>query len=165
MAHLSVSVSATTRAARPGEVDGRHYHFLTRAAFEQAVKDGRFLEWVEYGGNLYGTLRSDVEGRLAAGDDVILEIELQGARAMRRSLSDATFVFLAPPSAAELAERLRGRGTESENAVATRLRIAEQELAAAREFDHVVVNDVVKKAAADVAAIIRANRGAPTEGD
>jgi guanylate kinase len=138
---------------------------MTRAAFEQAVKDGLFLEWVEYGGNLYGTLRSDVEGRLAAGDDVILEIELQGARAMRRSLSDATFVFLAPPSAAELAERLRGRGTESENAVATRLRIAEKELAAAREFDHVVVNDVVKQAAADVAAIIRAIRGAQTEGD
>ena len=85
---------------------------MTRAAFEQAVEEGRFLEWVEYGGNLYGTVRSDVEGRLAAGDDVILEIELQGARAMRRSLSDATFVFLAPPSAAELAERLRGRGTE-----------------------------------------------------
>jgi guanylate kinase len=138
---------------------------MTRAAFEQAVAEGRFLEWVEYGGNLYGTLCSDVGGRLAAGDDVILEIELQGARAMRRSLSDATFVFLAPPSAAELAERLRGRGTESEKAVSTRLQIAERELAAAREFDHVVVNDVVKRAAADVAAIIRAHRGAQTEGE
>jgi guanylate kinase len=114
---------------------------------------------------LYGTLGSDVECRLAAGDDVILEIELQGARAVRRSLSDATFVFLAPPSAAELAERLRGRGTESEKAVATRLQIAEQELAAAREFDYVVVNDVVKRAAADVAAVISARRSAQTEGE
>jgi guanylate kinase len=138
---------------------------MTRAAFEQAIEQGRFLEWVEYGGNLYGTLHSDVEGRLAAGDDVILEIELQGARVMRRSLSDATFVFLAPPSAAELADRLRGRGTESEKAVATRLRIAEQELAAAREFDHVVVNDVVKRAATEVAAIISAHRSAQTEGE
>ena len=138
---------------------------MGRAAFEQAIAEGRFLEWVEYGGNLYGTLRSDVESRLASGDDVILEIELQGARAMRRALSDATFVFLAPPSAAELAERLRGRGTESEQTIATRLRIAEQELAAAREFDHVVINAVAQRAAADVAAIIRARRGAQTEGE
>jgi guanylate kinase len=138
---------------------------MTRAAFEQAVAEGLFLEWVQYGGNLYGTLRSDVEGRLAVGDDVILEIELQGARAMRRELLDATFVFLAPPSAAELAERLRGRGTESEQAMATRLHIAERELAAAREFDHVIVNDVAGRAAADVAAIIRAHRGVQTEGE
>jgi guanylate kinase len=138
---------------------------MERAAFERAVAEGRFLEWVEYGGYLYGTLRSDVEGRLARGDDVILEIELQGARALRRALPQATSVFLAPPSAAELAERLRGRGTESAQAVETRLRIAEQELAAAREFDYVVINDVAGRAAAEVADIIRAQRAAQTEGE
>ena len=107
---------------------------------------------------MYGTLRAEVEGRLASGDDVILEIELQGARAVRAALPEATLVFLAPPSAAELAQRLRGRGTETAAAVATRLRIAEEELAAAREFDHVVVNDRAERAAAEVAALIRARR-------
>ena len=138
---------------------------MSRQAFERAAEEGRFLERVEYGGNLYGTLRSDVEGRLAVGDDVILEIELQGARNMRKVLPGATFIFLAPPSAAELAQRLRGRGTESPQAVTTRLRIAEKELAAASEFELVVVNDEAERAAAEVAGIIRARRSAQSEGD
>jgi len=131
---------------------------MSREQFERAASDGRFLEWVQYGDNLYGTLRSEVEGRLAAGDDVILEIELQGARAVRGALPEATFVFLAPPSAAELAQRLRGRATETPAAIATRLRVAEKELAAAREFDHVVVNDRAERAAEEIAATIRAKR-------
>jgi len=155
---ISTSVSATTRAPRLGEVDGREYHFLSRVAFEEAVRADRFLEWVEYGGNLYGTLRSEVDDRLGDGQDVILEIELQGARAVRERLPAATFVFLAPPSAAELAQRLRGRATETDEAILTRLSIAERELAAAREFDHVVVNDDVDRAAAAIAAVIEARR-------
>lgn len=155
---VATSVSATTRAPRPGEQDGREYHFMSRADFEAAVEAGEFLEWVEYSGNLYGTLRREVEGRLALGDDVILEIELVGARAVRRALPEAIAVFIAPPSMAELAQRLRGRGTESDEIIARRLRIAETEVAAAGEFDHVVVNDDAERAAREVAAIIKARR-------
>ena len=152
------SVSATTRAPRPGEVDGREYHFLDEKTFRAAVAAGDFLEWVEYSGNLYGTLRSEVEARLAAGDDVILEIELIGARAVRKTMPEAISVFIAPPSMAELAERLRGRGTETAAAIAKRLHRAETEVAAAEEFDHVVVNDEAGRAADEVAAIIEAQR-------
>jgi guanylate kinase len=148
-------VSATTRSPRPGERDGEHYHFLSREAFEAEVDAGAFLEWVEYSGNRYGTLRSDVERRLDAGYDVILEIELRGARAVRRSLPDVAMVFIAPPSVADLAERLRRRATDSDEAIAIRLEIAATELAAADEFDLVVVNDVAERAAAEVAAFIR----------
>jgi guanylate kinase len=151
-------VSATTRSPRPGEVDGREYRFLTRDAFERAVGEGRFLEWVEYSGDLYGTSRADVDEKLAAGDDVILEIELQGARAVRQALPEAVSVFVAPPSLAELATRLKGRGTETPAAIARRLNIAEREVAAAEEFDHIVINDDAERAAAQVADIIRTQR-------
>jgi guanylate kinase len=152
------SVSATTRAPRPGETDGGEYHFLDEPAFRAAVAAGDFLEWVEYSGNLYGTLRSEVEARLAAGDDVIREIELIGARAVRATMPEAISVFIAPPSMAELAQRLRGRGTETAAAIAKRLDRAETEVAAAKEFDHVVVNDDAGRAADEVAAIIEAQR-------
>lgn len=155
---MVTSVSATTRAPRPGEVDGREYRFLTEAAFRGAVAAGDFLEWVEYSGNLYGTLRSEVQAKLHAGDDVILEIELIGARAVRTSMPEAISVFIAPPSMAELAERLRGRGTETPAAIARRLHRAEAEVAAAEEFDHVVVNDDAGRAADEVVAIIEAQR-------
>jgi len=151
-------VSATTRAARPGEQDGREYFFTDRAAFQRGVAAGDFLEWVEYSGNLYGTLRAEVDGKLTRGDDVILEIELVGARAVRNALPDATAVFVAPPTMAELSQRLRGRGTESDEAIARRLSIAQTEVAAAGEFDHVVVNDDAERAAAEVAAIIEERR-------
>jgi len=131
---------------------------MDEAAFRAAVKSGDFLEWVEYSGNLYGTLRSEVEARLAAGDDVILEIELIGARAVRKTMPEAISVFIAPPSMAELAERLRGRGTETAAAIAKRLHRAETEVAAAKEFDHVVVNDEAGRAADEVAAIIEGQR-------
>lgn len=156
--HVTTSVSATTRPPRPGEIDGREYHFMSRTAFENAVTAGDFVESVEYSGNLYGTLRADVESRLAAGEDVILEIELQGARAVRRSLPGATALFIAPPTMVELAERLRGRGTETNEAITRRLRIAETEVAAAKEFDAVIVNDDAGRAAAEVAAIIEERR-------
>ena len=131
---------------------------MDEAAFRAAVASGDFLEWVEYSGNLYGTLRSEVEARLAAGDDVILEIELLGARAVRKTMPEAISVFIAPPSMAELAERLRGRGTETAAAIAQRLHRAETEVAAAKEFDHVVVNDEAGRAADEVAAIIEGQR-------
>jgi guanylate kinase len=152
------SVSATTRGPRPGESDGREYYFMDEPAFRAAIDAGDFLEWVEYSGNLYGTLRSDVERKVAAGDDVILEIELIGARAVRKTMPQAISVFIAPPSMAELAERLRGRGTETAAAIAKRLHRAEAEVAAAEEFDHVVVNDDAGRAADEVAAIIAAQR-------
>ena len=155
---MVTSVSATTRAPRPGEVDGREYHFLDEATFRGAVASGDFLEWVEYSGNLYGTLRSEVEAKLRAGDDVILEIELIGARAVRTSMPEAISVFIAPPSMSELAERLRGRGTETAAAIAKRLHRAETEVAAAKEFDHVVLNDEAGRAADEVAAIIEGQR-------
>ena len=139
-------------------MDGREYHFLDETTFRGAVAAGDFLEWVEYSGNLYGTLRSEVEAKLAAGDDVVLEIELIGARAVRETMPEAISVFIAPPSMAELAERLRGRGTETAAAIAKRLHRAETEVAAAEEFDHVVVNDEAGRAADEVAAIIEGQR-------
>lgn len=154
--NVVTSVSATTRTPRPGERDGDHYRFLTRAQFREAVAAGKFLEWVDYGGNLYGTLRSDVEAKLAAGYDVILEIELQGARAIRTAIPQARLIFVAPPSVGELARRLHGRATDSEAAIARRLEIAKAEIAAEHEFDDVVVNADAQQAAAEVAAIIGA---------
>lgn len=161
---IESTVSATTRAARAGETDGTHYHFLSRHAFQQAVAAGRFLEWVEYGGELYGTLHSEVDDRLANGLDVILEIELQGARRVRALRPEATAIFIAPPSLNELGRRLRGRGTETDESIARRLTIAEGEMAAAREFDAVVVNDDAERAAAETTALIERRR-APPVGD
>jgi guanylate kinase len=156
--HVVTSVSATTRAPRPGEADGREYYFMSEPDFRAAIGAGDFLEWVEYSGNLYGTLRGDVERKIAAGDDVVLEIELIGARTVRGTMPEAISVFIAPPSMSELAERLRGRGTETAAAIAKRLHRAETEVAAAEEFDHVVVNDDAGRAADEVAAIIEAQR-------
>jgi guanylate kinase len=158
LGRVATSVSATTRLPRPGEMNGREYSFMSRADFERAVGDGRFLEWVDYGGNLYGTLCREVEDKLARGDDVVLEIELTGARAVRAALPGSTAVFIAPPSMAELADRLRKRGTESDDAIARRLHIAVAEVAAAGEFDHVVVNDDAARAAAEVVSVIEDRR-------
>jgi len=155
---LSAAISATTRRPRPGEADRHHYHFMTREEFQAAVHAGEFLEWVEYDGNLYGTLRREVTERLAAGQDVILEIELVGARAVHAALPQAVSVFVAPPTLADLRARLEHRGTEADETIAARLRIAETEVAAASEFDFVVVNDQAEQAAAELAAIITKTR-------
>jgi guanylate kinase len=149
-----LSVSATTRAPRPGEVDGVQYHFVTRTEFERMVDDGEMLEWAEYAGNSYGTPRGPVEERLAAGTYALLELELQGARQVRKAMPDARLVFLAPPSREELARRLVGRGTEDEAAIAARLDVAEIELAAACEFDVVLVNDTVQHAAEELVRLL-----------
>ena len=147
---LWLSVSATTRAPRAGEEEGRHYVFLDRAAFERQVAAGGFLEWAEFAGNLYGTPRGAVQQRLDAGQPVLLEIELEGARQVRRSFPAGFQVLLQPPSFEELERRIRGRGTDSEEAIARRLARAREELEAAAEFDAVVVYDDLDRALADL---------------
>ena len=149
-----LSVSATTRAPRGGEVEGESYFFLKRPSFEQRVGEGGLLEWAEFAGNLYGTPRQPVEERLAQGRPVLLEIELEGARQVRRSFPAAVQVFLEPPSFAELERRIRGRGTDSEEAIARRLARAREELAAAGEFDARIVNGDLERALAELEALM-----------
>lgn len=148
------SISATTRPRRAGEIDAREYHFLDRAEFERRVAAGDFVEWAEYGGNLYGTLRAEVERGLGSGRHVVLDIEVAGSRQVRQQFPQAVQVFVLPPSAAALAQRLRGRNTEDPATVARRLEIAGRELEAAREYEYVVVNDDVVDAVSQVAAIL-----------
>lgn len=135
-----LSVSATTRAPRPGEVDGADYFFLDDRRFDELIAHDGLLEWAAFAGNRYGTPRAPVQQHRAAGRPVLLEIEVQGARQVRQAVPDATLVFLAPPDAQVLRERLTGRGTEDPEAIARRLAAAQEELAAAGEFDHVLVN-------------------------
>jgi guanylate kinase len=151
---VTYSVSATTRPMRAGEANGRHYHFLERPEFERRVAAGEFVEWAEYGGNLYGTLQAEVDKGLATGRHVVLDIEVMGARQVRQRCPDSVQVFVLPPSAAVLAQRLRGRNTEDRATVDRRLAIAAAELEAAGEYEYVVVNDDVVDAVAQVAAII-----------
>lgn len=154
MPELELSVSATTRNPRPGEENGVAYHFLTPEAFEERVAAGDFVEHARYSGNRYGTLRSELERRLAAGAGVVLEIEVQGARQVRAAMPDAVAVFIAPPSREALRARLVGRGTDSSEQVDERLRTAEQELEAQPEFAHVVVNDRLEQATDELADIV-----------
>ena len=153
---LELSVSATTRAPRPGERDGVDYHFLSDADFQRRVDAGDFVEHAVYSGRRYGTLRSELERHTAAGHPVVLEIETQGARQVRTTLPEAVQVFIAPPSLDALRTRLIGRGTDDEEEVAARLRVATQELAAQGEFGHVVVNDRLEDAVAQLVAIVDA---------
>ncbi len=157
-----VSVSVTTRRARAGEVDGVHYHFLTDAQFDRLVAADGLLEWAEYAGNRYGTPAAPVRERLATGAPALLEIELQGARQVRARDGDAQLVFLAPPSWAELKSRLAGRGSEPPAVQERRLAIAQAELDAAGEFDVVVVNDDVARAADELVSLLAAPSSART---
>jgi guanylate kinase len=152
--HIWVSVSCTTRAPRPGEVDGVQYRFVTRGRFAELAAAGELLEYAEFAGNLYGTPREPVLRRLAEGVPTLLEIELLGARQVRASLPSAQLVFLAPPSWTELERRLVGRGSESAEVIATRLARARVELAARGDFDAVVINDDVGRAAAELVGLI-----------
>ncbi|HEX6968321.1 MAG TPA: guanylate kinase [Micromonosporaceae bacterium] len=149
-----VSVSVTTRKMRDYEVDGVHYYFVDRPEFERMVAEGQLLEWAEFAGNLYGTPRGPVEARLREGRPVLLKIDLQGARQVRAAMPDAQFVFLAPPSVAELKRRLIGRGTDDEETIRRRLAHADEELAAEREFDVTVVNDNVERAAEELLSLL-----------
>jgi guanylate kinase len=151
-----LSVSATTRRPRPGEVDGIHYHFVDDAEFDRMARDGELLEWaVVHGRAKYGTPRGPVERALAAGRPVLLEIDLHGARQVRETMPDALFVFLAPPTWDELVRRLVRRGTEDAEEREARLATARVELAAAREFDVTVLNDDVRRAADELVSLMR----------
>ncbi len=157
---LSLSVSATTRAPRPGEEDGVAYHFLSRDEFDRRVAGGDFVEWAEYSGNRYGTLRSELERRLEGGMPVVLEIEVQGARQVREKMPEAVQVFIAPPSGETLRTRLVRRGTDTSDQVQRRLETAADELAAQREFTHVVVNDRLEDAVEALVAIVESELAA-----
>ncbi len=150
------SVSATTRDPRPGEVDGIDYHFVDEAEFRRRIEAGELMEWATYNGRLYGTPHASVDEHLAAGDDVVLDIEVQGARQVRGARPEALLVFVAPPSLDVLEQRLRGRGDTGDEEIERRLAIARGELAVAAElFDHVVVNDDLDAAVRELAGILR----------
>ena len=153
---LGYSISATTRAMRPGEEDGRDYYFLSREEFARREVEGLFLETAVYAGERYGTLRSEVERVFATGRHVILDIEVEGARQVRRRFPDAVLVFVLPPSGASLVERLRDRRTDSAEALRKRMARAAEEFGAVLEYDYVVVNDDLDRARARVAAIVEA---------
>jgi guanylate kinase len=157
--NLELSISATTRGPREGEEDGRDYHFLSPEEFDRRVEERAFLEFATYSGNHYGTLRSEVERRLSAGRSVVLEIEVQGAQQVRAAMPDSVQIFIAPPDPEVLRERLRLRGTDSAEAIDSRLETAELELAVQGDFDHRIVNDDLQPAAAELEEIVRAELG------
>jgi guanylate kinase len=160
---LELAVSATTRPPRPGERDGADYHFLSDDEFDRRLRDGDFVEHARYSGNRYGTLRSELERRAAAGVPVVLEIEVQGARQIRERMPEAEQVFIAPPSLEALRARLVGRGTDAPEDVERRLQTAREELAAEPEFGHVVVNDRLEAAVAELERIVRAGGRRPLD--
>jgi guanylate kinase len=160
---LELSISATTRAPRQGEQDGRDYHFLTREEFDRRVEAEDFLEFATYSGNRYGTLRTEVERRLTGGHSVVLEIEVQGARQVRAAMRESVQVFIAPPEPAVLRERLDARGTDAPEAIDSRLEVAAQEMAAQDEFAYRVVNADLGRAADELEGIVRAELGLPLD--
>lgn len=163
--NLELSVSATTRPPREGEINSRDYHFLTSEDFERRVEEKDFLEFATYSGNRYGTMRSEVERCLDAGKSVVLEIEVQGAQQVRAAKPDSVQIFIAPPDPAVLRERLMRRGTDSPDAIDDRLKVAEQELAAQGDFDHRIVNDDVSRAADELVTIVRTELDGGEPGD
>jgi guanylate kinase len=158
---LHFSVSHTTRPRRDGEVDGREYHFVSVAAFQKMASQGDFLEHNEVHGNFYGTSKAEVLPRLALGEDVILDIDVQGARDIRAAYPEAISIFIVPPSAADLAERLRARGLDGEDAIRKRLINAAKEIAQATSFQYVIVNDSLERASLELESVVRASRLSP----
>ena len=150
------SISATTRPMREGEVDGRDYFFLTEERFEQMIAAGQMLEYARYGGSYYGTPRAFVEEELKAGRNVILKIEVQGAFQVRRLMPEAVLIFVMPPSFAELRRRLTGRGTDSQESIRRRLKTAVEEIACAKDYDYIIVNDDLEDACRQLSAVTEA---------
>lgn len=150
------SVSATTRSPRPGERDGEAYHFVSEEKFSEMIKADEFLEWAEFAGNRYGTPKSPVDSALLSGLNVILEIEIEGARQVRKARPDALLVFLEPPSFADLENRIKGRGTDSPERIEARLSLARAEMAAAAEFDYILVNHEVEEVVAALVSLATA---------
>ncbi len=161
---IEFSVSHTTRPPRPGERDGLHYHFVSRERFAGMVEQGAFVEHAEYAGNLYGTSWQSIDEPLARGRDLLLEVEVQGARQLRARRADARFVFLLPPSLEELERRLRGRGTDDPAAVERRLAVVRRELAAVHDFDYAVVNEELEATIGALAEIVEAERCGHVDG-
>lgn len=155
---VQLSVSYTTRSPRPGEENGRDYHFIDTASFREMIDRHDFLEWAEVHGNFYGTSQSWIATRLAAGADVLLEIDWQGAQQVRAKFPQAIGIFILPPSMAELTRRLTGRGTDSEEVIARRLAAAQAEMRHVGEFDYVIINDQLEQALDDLRAVVRASR-------
>lgn len=156
--NLFYSVSATSRAMRPGETDGVSYHFRTREQFEDMIKNGELLEYTEYCGNYYGTPKKAVEDMLEAGKDVILKIEIEGAANVKKMFPECVMIFILPPSIAELSRRLHKRGTETEEVIALRLETAKKELEFAKNYDYFVVNDALEDAVSDFLTVVRAEK-------
>ncbi|MFN4324636.1 MAG: guanylate kinase [Azonexus sp.] len=157
-ASVHLSISYTTRSPRPGEQDGREYHFVDTVAFQAMIARHEFLEWAEVHGNFYGTSQKWIAGELAAGHDVLLEIDWQGAQQVRKLFPQAIGIFILPPSMEELTRRLTGRGTDSADVIARRLAAAQAEMRHVGEFDYVIINDQLAQALEDLLAVVRASR-------
>ena len=153
--NIWLSISATTRSPREGEVDGKHYFFLKQKDFKNLIKEDGFLEWAEFAGNLYGTPRAEVQKQLSIGKKVLLEIELDGARQIRKTFKDAFQIFIAPPSFKELEKRIRGRATDSEDDINRRLERAKYEINSQSEFDAIVINDDIDNALYELRRLIK----------
>ena len=155
---IKLSISATTRNPRQGEEDGVSYFFVSKEDFQKSIDNDEFLEWAEFSGNFYGTKKSFVEKTLAKGNDLILEIEVQGAKQVKEKMPDATSIFIMPPSLEDLEKRLRGRHTESEEAIQKRLNAAAREIEAGKNFDYQIINDNIDEALANMQKIFN-NKG------
>jgi guanylate kinase len=156
--HLSVTVSHTTRAPRGQELDGREYHFVDEATFRGMVARGEFVEWAQVHGNLYGTSRGELQRRIADGEDVVLEIDWQGARQIKQAFADAVLVFVLPPSWDELRQRLQRRGEDGAEVIAQRLANARDEVVQARHFDYVIINSLFEAALFDLKTVVHSQR-------
>ncbi len=154
---VQLSISYTTRAPRPGEQDGREYHFITVDRFKSMISADEFLEWAEVHGNYYGTSKKWIADQLAADRDVLLEIDWQGAQQVRKLFPAAIGIFILPPSMEELTRRLTGRGTDAAEVIARRLAAAQAEMRHVGEFDYVIINDLLERALDDLRAIVRAS--------
>jgi guanylate kinase len=155
---LRHSVSFTTRPARPGEIDGRDYHFVDKSRFEAMVASGEFAEWAEVHGNFYGTALSTLQDARDAGDDVLLDIDCQGARQLKESVDQAVFIFILPPDMGELERRLRGRGTDSDEVIQRRLKNASEEMLESSWYDYRVINDNISLALEQLKSIFRSEQ-------
>ncbi|NHQ84772.1 guanylate kinase [Iodobacter sp. HSC-16F04] len=156
--NVQLSVSFTTRAARPGEVDGKDYHFVSREVFEQMIHNGDFLEHAEVYGNYYGTSQTWINTAIATGRDILLEIDWQGAAQVRRLFPEAIGLFILPPSVEILEQRLKNRGKDSDEVIERRMRVAKEEISHVEEFDYVIVNEHIDEAVRDIVSAVRAER-------
>ena len=158
---IFLSISCTTRKPREGEVDGKDYYFVTREEFEKMIREGEMIEWAEYAGNYYGTPKKAVNDRLAEGKDVLLEIEVQGGMQVKKLFPEAVLLFVVPPSADELLNRLRTRGTENESQISLRLEQTVREIEYIKDYDYIVLNDQLDKAVQTVLNIMESQRIRP----